>query len=447
MNDRPRRALLAVAASLLASAPAARAHEFKLDSVMTAFVRIEPHEAHLVVRVPLHVTASIPLPLNGSEIDLARAGEGVDRIVGALARDLTLWEGDRPLVPSSAVGRLALPTDRSFDRYDDAVAAIARPSPPGTVIYADQGFVDAHLTYPIAAPGSRFSIRTAVAPELRGFLRLAVRYEPLSEPGRAMVITGRSGRVALNPAWHQAAAGFAALGIEHILSGLDHLLFLLCVVLPLAGARRILAVVTAFTAAHSLTLVAAAYGVVPAGAWFPAFVETAIAASIVYTALENVAAVGSRRRWIVTGLFGLVHGFGFSYALKENLQFAGTHLLVSLLSFNVGIEVGQLAVLAVALPALALARRVVEARRTVEILISALVAHTAWHWTIDRGGVLWKTDWPALDGPAVTTLARWVAAALILVGAVRVLRGPFAAALARALRRERPRPDAPAARP
>ena len=447
MNDRRSRAL-ALATLVLAAATPARAHEFKLDSVITAFLRIAAPEAHLVVRVPLHVAASIPLPLNGREIDLARADEPVDRMVDALARDLALWEGagGPPLAPSSRVARLALPSDRSFDRYEDAADAVAHPPPRGTVIYAGQGFLDAHLSYPIASPSSRFSVRTAVAPELREFLKVAIRFEPLGERGSAMVITSRSGRVALNPAWYQAAASFVGLGVEHILSGLDHLLFLLCVVLPLAGMRRILAVVTAFTAAHSLTLVAAAYGAVPGGGWFPPFVETAIAASILYTALENAVAPEARRRWLVAGLFGLVHGFGFSYGLKENLQFAGSHLLVSLLSFNVGIELGQIAALGVALPAIALLRRLVRARRAVEIAASALVAHTAWHWLVERGTVLWKMDWPALDAAALAILARWALIALLVWGAVRLWRRP-PAAIARLLRRGRARPDVPVANP
>ena len=144
------------------------------------------------------------------------------------------------------------------------------------------------------------------------------------------------------------------LGVEHILSGIDHLLFLLCLVIPVVRLRQVVPIVTAFTVAHSFTLIGSAYGVGPDGPWFPPFVETAIAATILYMALENILGGDVRRRWLITGIFGLVHGFGFSYGLKENLQFAGRHLLVSLLTFNVGIEIGQLAVLAVLLPVLLL---------------------------------------------------------------------------------------------
>jgi hypothetical protein len=126
-----------------------------------------------------------------------------------------------------------------------------------------------------------------------------------------------------------------------------------------------------------------------------------------------------------------VHGFGFSYGLKENLQFAGQHLLVSLFAFNAGLEIGQVAVLAVMLPALALLRRYVLAERIGVIILSALIAHTGWHWMIDRGDVLWKTEWPRLDAASVVVLARWVAGVLLAAGAVRFVARRAGAFLSR----------------
>ena len=145
-------------------------------------------------------------------------------------------------------------------------------------------------------------------------------------------------------------------------------------------------VVTAFTVAHSITLIASAYGLVPDRLWFPPLIETLIAASIVYMALENiVGASTNRRRWMVAFGFGLVHGFGFSFALRENLQFAGSHLLTSLLAFNFGVELGQLAVLAAATSRYSnLFFRFVVDERMGTIILSALVAHTGWHWMIER---------------------------------------------------------------
>ena len=190
----------------------------------------------------------------------------------------------------------------------------------------------------------------------------------------------------LDPRWYQAAWRFVRLGFVHILDGTDHLLFLVCLVIPFRRFRSLVLMVTAFTIAHSMTLIASAFDLAPGGLWFRRSVETLIAASILYMALENIVGVTSvQRRWVLAFAFGLVHGFGFSFALRETLQFAGSHLVTSLLAFNVGVELGQLFVLAVLVPALtAVPLRRRGAMGT--IILSAFVAHTAWHWTTERWG-------------------------------------------------------------
>jgi hypothetical protein len=175
------------------------------------------------------------------------------------------------------------------------------------------------------------------------------------------------------------------------------------------------AIVTIFTVAHSFTLIGAAFGLSPSGQWFPPFVETIIAASIVYMALENIIGADIGRRIFLTGLFGLVHGFGFSYGLQESLQFAGSHLLVSLLAFNVGIEIGQVIAVAVMMPLLYLVRRYVLRGRVGMIILSALVAQTAWSWMLERGGELAQQRWPRPDLADLATVAFWVAG-LMLAG-------------------------------
>ncbi len=397
------------------------AHEFKLDAIINAFVKIEPGEAQLVVRTPLYLFKSVKFPVAGAEIDVDKSAPAVERALAAIQQDITLFENERPLVALHATGRLALPSDRSFESYEQAASHVAEPLERGTSIYIDQGYVDARITYPIGSPGSEFSIRTAAGPELGDYLKLALRYMPSGEGGRAMVITRSSGTVALNPTWVRAASGFVGLGIAHILTGYDHLLFLLCLVIPLRGWRQILSVITVFTVAHSFTLLGSAFNLAPSGTWFPPFVETAIAASIVYMALENIMGVNLKRRVLITGLFGLVHGFGFSYGLQENFQFAGTHLLVSLFAFNVGIEIGQIIVLAVMLPALAVVLRYVLPGRVGMIILSAIVADTGWHWMIERAEVLWKTPWPRPTATGLTILALWVVGILLAAGGLSVI--------------------------
>ena len=134
-------------------------------------------------------------------------------------------------------------------------------------------------------------------------------------------------------------------------------------------------------------------------------------------ALENI--VGSEHRAAPLDdrfAFGLVHGFGFSFALRETLQFAGSHLVTSLLSFNVGVELGQLLVLAVLVPALQLLFRYVVAERIGTIILSALVAHTAWHWMIERWGDLSRFDWPGLTAAGLAGALRWLMGLVILAG-------------------------------
>lgn len=139
----------------------------------------------------------------------------------------------------------------------------------------------------------------------------------------------------------RGAASFFWLGVEHILTGYDHLLFLLVLVLGGGGAWSLVKIITAFTVAHSVTLAAAVLGIVTLP---DRLVEAAIALSIAYVAAENLVAKRAvSRRWAVSLLFGLVHGFGFASVLRE-LGLPAEHLALSLAAFNVGVEAGQAAV-------------------------------------------------------------------------------------------------------
>ena len=114
--------------------------------------------------------------------------------------------------------------------------------------------------------------------------------------------------------------------------------------------------------------------------------------------------------------FGLVHGFGFSFALKQTLQFAGDHLLTSLLSFNIGVELGQLLVLAALVPSLELLFRYVVAERMGTIILSALVAHTAWHWMTERFDRLrqFRFEWPEINAAFLAGALRWLMLLVII---------------------------------
>src|SRR4051812_13267539 len=299
-----------------------------------------------------------------------------------------MYEGDTALpYPAIAAFRAAPGGDRAFESYEQALARVTTPFTEAEDIVVNTGFLDILLEFPIQSEHSRFSIDPQWA-------RLGVRTVTvvrLMLPNgavRAFELEGNPGLVRLDPQWYQAAWRFVQLGFEHILDGTDHLLFLFCLVIPFRRFRQLLVVVTSFTVAHSITLIASAYNIAPDALWFPPLIEALIATSIVYMALENIVGANLHRRWLITFGFGLVHGFGFSFALRQTLQFAGSHLLTSLLSFNVGVELGQLLVLALLIPALDVLFRFAVAERMGTIILSAIVAHTGWHWMTDRARVL-----------------------------------------------------------
>jgi len=420
MSNRTITAVSAIAL-LLACPRAGGAHDIPADVTVHAFVKPEGSRLRLLVRAPLKAMRDVDFPLRDSGfLHLERVDAFLrDAATLWIADNIVIYERDvRLAAPRLVAVRISLPADRSFASYDAALVQVSGPPLTDTTdITWDQAMLDVLFEYPIASDRSQFSVAPA-------FARLAVRVVTVLRfvvpggPIRAFEYSGDPGLVRLDPRWHQAAAQFVRLGTLHILGGADHLLFLLCLVIPLRRFRALVVVVTAFTFAHSVTLVASAWNLGPSGSWFPPLVETLIAASIVYMALENaVGGRGVQRRWALAFGFGLVHGFGFSFALRETLQFAGSHLLASLLAFNVGVEVGQVLVLAVMIPALHLLFRYILPERAGTIVVSALVAHSAWHWMTTRWGHLRQFAWPSFDA---ASLAGGLRLLMIVVAATAI---------------------------
>ena len=406
-------------------APGAGAHDIPNDVTIQTFVRPAGDRLHLLVRVPLKAIRDVDFP--------AQPGTGyldLVRVTPLLPDAATLWisdfielyEGDRRLPkPRVVATNISLESDRSFASYEEALAHVsAAKLPADTNVVWNQTFLDVLFEYPIASVRSEFSIRPGLA---RLGLRVitTLRFLPPGGIVRAFEFVGDPGLVRLDPRWHQAALRFVNLGFLHILGGTDHLLFLFCLVIPFRKFRALIPIVTSFTVAHSITLISSAYDLGPDALWFPPLIETLIAMSIVYMALENIVGVSTvQRRWMITFGFGLVHGFGFSFALRETLQFAGSHMLTSLLSFNVGVELGQLLVLVILIPALDLLFRFVVAERMGTIILSALVAHTGWHWMTERWDRLrqFRLQWPDFNAALLASLMRWLMVIVILAGAV-----------------------------
>ena len=184
------------------------------------------------------------------------------------------------------------------------------------------------------------------------------RSDGTAQVGRVLPLAPRF-VITASPGAFDVAQTYTVLGIEHILTGFDHLLFVLALLCLVQGTRRLIATITAFTLAHSLTLFAATLGWlnVPAPP-----VEAMIALSIVFVAGEIVHArqgrpgLTQRRPWIVAFCFGLLHGLGFAGALAE-VGLPPLSIPMALLFFNVGVEIGQLIFIAVVLGVIAIAHR------------------------------------------------------------------------------------------
>ena len=398
------------------------AHTIPNDVTVQAFLKPEGQKLRLLVRIPVAAVRDMEFPVRGTQgyMDLTKSESMMpDAATLWISDQIKLYESDLQLSkPAVVETRISLLSDKSFASYEQALAHVTGPRlDPETTTLWEQTMLDVLFEYPIQKADAPFSINPDGLARLGLRTLTVLRFILPNGTIRAFEYEGLPGLLRLDPHWYQAAGQFVRLGFFHILDGTDHMLFLFCLVAPFRKFRALIPVVTAFTLAHSITLIASAYDLAPNVLWFPPLIEVLIATSIVYMALENIVG-GARvqRRWLMTFGFGLVHGFGFSFALREKLQFAGSHLLASLLAFNVGVELGQLLVLAILIALLELLfRKVVdEARGT--IIVSALAADVGWHWMRERWDLLvrFQFQWPEINALFLAGFFQWTAVALVL---------------------------------
>lgn len=255
----------------------------------------------------------------------------------------------------------------------------------GTATAAVLGSAQATCAGPVAG-------KTVSMPGLIGQADMLVRIAPMDAPAQALRLTAAmpEAQIASQPSTMQVLETYFVLGVEHILAGWDHLLFVIALVLLVQNWRMVIVAATAFTVAHSVTLAAAALGFVglPGGP-----VEALIALSIVFLAVEvlrrgddpaDTPTWARRFPWIVAFLFGLLHGFGFAGALTS-IGLPEGDIVAALLAFNVGVEAGQLLVIAVVLAALAIIRKAAStAMEPVVRIASYGIGITGAYWLIDR---------------------------------------------------------------
>lgn len=410
--------------ALVATPRPAASHDIPDEIRIPVFVRETDGELHLLARVPLLLLLSLNVPKWGAGyLDFERADPVLRRAGEVFAAEAPLFHPDGGLLPPTVRAyRVALPWDRSFTSFDSArETVLSEPLAADTQVFWNQGFLDLYVTYP-APTGASAAIECTVAPGFGDRVALDLLYErrdPEADEWRSHLfhISIREGRVVLDPSPFQAFFAFGRSGVEHILTGWDHLLFLICLIAPfgrLSRIRHLLLMVTGFTIAHSVTLVTAALGHAPEALWFVPLVEGVVALSILYTAIENLVSASVVRRAVLAFAFGLFHGFGFAFALGESLAFAGDHLPLALFSFNLGVEAGQAAVVLAVIPLLHLLGGTDRSRFLVSALLSVVGGHAAWHLLESRGIELSRA-W-ALAGGAPPSWS-WLAWPVALAGA------------------------------
>ena len=370
----------------------AQAHEIPNDVKVQSFLKQEEQGITLFIRVPLSSMKEVEFPLvNNLYLDIPNIKPSLQQAAELWFVDNLKMTQDKQALTQVSVksARISLPSNRAFISYEQALTHVRSEQwdLPSQLVW-NQQYLDVEIEVNAKNKDSNIEIDFGLQ-RLAHRVAIDLRFQLLNSDERAFEFNAREGAVLLNPSPWQASWRFIQMGFMHILSGTDHLLFIACLILTATQWLSLVGVITSFTVAHSLTLIAAAMGYAPSGLWFMPWVELAIAFSILYMALENIWRADVHRRWLVCTLFGLIHGFGFSFALHESMQFAGTHHVLSLLSFNLGVEAGQLLVLLLGVPvAMWLATKAYA--RVLTIVLSALIAHLAWHWMEERWDVAAK---------------------------------------------------------
>ncbi len=298
-------------------------------------------------------------------LELREAGAGVYDV---------LWK-----VPAQGEMRLAVSL-----RFPEGTVQLSQPRG----LFADNAWIE---RWQVARPGGLAGQAVAIEGIAAGVTDVIVRVERQDGTSQMARVLPAEPRfvVEASTTATQVACSYFVLGVEHILGGVDHLLFVLALLLIVRGGKRIFLTITAFTVAHSITLVAATLGWVQVPG--PP-VEAMIALSIVFVASEVVhglhgrPGITARAPWIVAFSFGLLHGFGFAGALAE-VGLPQKAIPLALFTFNLGVEIGQLVFVSLALAVRALLARLPVPRRPwMDLALPYAIGAVAMFWVIERVG-------------------------------------------------------------
>jgi len=280
-----------------------------------------------------------------------------------------------------------------FSTLEEAELAFRRPDQEvvSPAPFVGDSVVDVLIHYRTAGQVSSYSLSSSLDPGLEGQQDTANLI--LDYAGEAPTVFRVRGLlhepvVISNSIW-KAANTFIVEGVRHILAGYDHVLFVLCLVLGATLISTLAWRVTGFTIGHSVTLTLGFFGYVPQAVWFIPLIETGIALSIILAALMALSSdplkASSKSGFVLTTLIGMLHGLGFSFVLQEILNVTSPNIWISLLSFNVGVEIGQLAIVMLLWPLLYLIGKLIPTRlMTVKWIIALPCIVIAAFWSGQR---------------------------------------------------------------
>jgi len=420
------RTLLAVVLAASSLQASLSAHDIPDEIVVQTYVRPQQSALQVLLRIPLIAVADANLPKDGiGYLAMRYLDPALREAANQVSNGIVFLEGEERLTRFDIVNaKISLPSDRSFQSYDAAVAAVRGTRlPESTQVYYNQGFLDVEMTYPIRSPESAFSMRVLFGRGLAQRTATYINFIRADGAVRAFRIHDDTPLVRLDPTTGQAAWVFLTAGFYRFLDGLDHLLFVVALAIPFRRARELIKPIAAFALAHSIVLALAAFGAAPVSGWYAPTIGAMMALSLVYVAIENGVGRGIDHRWIVALVFGAFHGLGFSIALQDTLQFAGSHPAAALVAYNIGLELGTLIILAIAVPALNLLFTQVVPERVGIIVSSLLIGHVGWHWMTERLTVAQLQGWPAVDLQLLLVIVRWLLAMTVIGGAIWFVAG------------------------
>jgi hydrogenase/urease accessory protein HupE len=344
-----------------------------------AMLAAQAHQVNLsTARVTLGSDRSVA-------VEVGLKGSDADRLAGT-----RIFDGQRDQVDAALVAASAAPIIAYVTEHIAVTGADGRACVPGTAALVPDGDgVIFRNRFSCSDLGGDIVYRSTVLTDTDSTARQVVLIGDGDNAPQALLDAANT-MVTLSapaPSLLSSMERYLITGIEHIFLGYDHIAFLLAVVLWARQLVPVIKIVTAFTIAHSITLSLATLNVVV----IPSSVlEPAIAASIVYVAMENFFTRNIGGRWRVTFAFGLIHGFGFAGALRE-IGLPTNAVATALAAFNIGVEIGQVAIVAIVVPGLialdglmALDRTKPVRAATLVYALSALITVLGSYWFIAR---------------------------------------------------------------